>query len=616
MAISNGVQKIKEKLSIVDVISSYIKLDRAGINLKAKCPFHNEKTPSFFVSPARGSYYCFGCGASGDIFTFVEEFEGLDFKGALKLLADRAGVELEVYSRGRKEDEGEKEKLYRIMEEATRFFENNLEKNAEAREYLKSRGLTEKTVKDFRIGFAILDWRNLYDYLKSKNFSDKEIEQAGLAKRPDQESGKPEKAMYDRFRGRIIFPISDSSGRVIAFSGRLLESVPTTVGRPTDSVGPKYLNSPDTPIFKKSSILYGLDKAKQAIRKNDFSIIVEGQFDLILSHQTGFRNTVATSGTALADSDRSPDDIANNLGIISHLSPNIVFVFDGDKAGLAASERATPIGLALFKDMNVKAAMMPIGADPADLISTKGVDAWREVIRNAKHIIEFLVDRYITDVENIDSLKIQLNIEKKIIPYLELIQNPIKKSHFISMIANKSGMKEEDIREILNRNAKANYQNNNYPPENTKSNRFRKDYILRKLLGIILWQKTLPETSSETSIDFNDILKEIADILNITPEEVLDPVSRKRRGDKTIDDDADLIFEAEVFYGEGANVKKDADELLSNLREEYLKDELALKMRELNIAEEKGDKEKAMIIFQECQILNQKIQDIKNGRLK
>ncbi|KKP98393.1 MAG: primase protein [Candidatus Nomurabacteria bacterium GW2011_GWA1_36_15] len=274
MMINSPVQQIKERLSIEEIVSSYIKLEKAGANFKARCPFHNEKTPSFFVSPDRASYYCFGCGAKGDIFSFIEEFEGLDFKGALKILAERAGIPLVQYS---KEKEGEKEKLYRAMEEATKFFEKNLAENKKILEYLKSRGLEEKTIGDFKIGFSLLDWRTLFEYLKSKGFSDKEIELAGLVK-------KTEKGFYDRFRGRIMFPISDSSGRIIAFSGRIFED---------DGKSAKYLNSPDTPIFSKSAVLYGLDKAKESIRKNNFSILVEGQMDLILSHQAGFRNTVA-----------------------------------------------------------------------------------------------------------------------------------------------------------------------------------------------------------------------------------------------------------------------------------------------------------------------------------
>src|SRR3989338_11191989 len=183
---SSSVDQIKSRIDILSLVSSYMKLDKAGASWKGKCPFHNEKTPSFFVSPERGSYYCFGCGVGGDIFTFVEEFEGLDFKGALKLLADRAGVTLTVYSRDRQkaenEKESQKEKLFRVMEEATKFFERNLQESKDPLNYLKSRGLEDKTIKNFRIGFAILDWRKLYDYLKEEGFADSEIESAGLAK--------------------------------------------------------------------------------------------------------------------------------------------------------------------------------------------------------------------------------------------------------------------------------------------------------------------------------------------------------------------------------------------------------------------------------------------------
>ena len=594
---NSPVEQIKERLSIEEVVSSYIKLDRAGANLKAKCPFCNEKTPSFFVSPDRGSYYCFGCGASGDIFTFVEEFEGLDFKGALKLLAERAGVTLERYSKEEGESISEKERLYKAMEESTLYFENNLKDNKDAIGYLKSRGLTEKSIKDFNIGFAKDDWRTLYSHLKTKGFTDNEIERAGLAKKPDQEAGKQNKAMYDRFRGRIMFPIADSSGRIIAFSGRLFVD---------DGKSAKYLNSPETPIFSKSAVLYGLDKAKESIRKNNFSIVVEGQFDLILSHQAGFKNTVATSGTALVDSDKLEDNTINNLGLISRLSQNIIFIFDSDKAGFAASMRTVPIVLKKLElyDMNVKATQIPEGMDPADLISKKGPDAWREVIRNSKHIIELLVDNYKLLNKNNDVLKSKLYINDKIIPYLAFINNPVKKSHFISLISNNSGISENDIRERLKKiEQEFKYEKKEIEEaEESLKQIYRKDYILRKLLGIILWQKTL----KIQNLNADGLLKEIAEIFKITIDEVLEKAKENKQ---------DLIFEAEVFYGGDADIKKDSVELLSNLKEEYLKEELATKMRELNIAERDGDMEKSKKFLKECQVLNKRIQDIKNGRL-
>lgn len=582
---NSPVQKIKERLSIEDVVSSYIKLEKAGINLKARCPFHNEKTPSFFVSPDRGSYYCFGCGAKGDIFTFVEEFEGLDFKGALKLLADRAGVVLEQWN---KEDESEKEKLYRAMEEATKFYENNLPKNQKILDYLKSRGLTDNSIADFKIGFAKDDWRELYNYLKSKNFSDKEIELAGLAKKPDDQN----KAMYDRFRGRIMFPISDSSGRIIAFSGRLFVD---------DGKSAKYLNSPDTPIFKKSAVLYGIDKAKNHIRKNDFSIVVEGQFDLILSHQAGFKNTVATSGTALVGSERSENNVINSIGLIKRLSDNIIFIFDSDNAGDKASERVTPIALALFNDMNVKATQLPEGMDPADLISKRGSDAWREVIRNSKHIIEILVEKYILNSKNKDKLKTKIEISEKIVPYLNYIKNPIKRSHFMSFISDKSGISEDIIKDIANSKLEKNIGNIKTIENNEKA--FRKDYIERRLLGIIFWQRTL----KEQILDTENLLKEITDILKIKQDEFLE----KNKNNKE-----DLIFEAEVFYAEDTDIEKDVKELLDNLAEEYLKEELAGKMQELRVYETGKEKDKSTQILKEINEINNKIQNIKNSRLK
>ncbi len=590
---NSPVLKIKERLSIEEVVSSYIKLEKSGVNLRAKCPFHNEKTPSFFVSPGRGSYYCFGCGASGDIFSFVEEFEGLDFKGALKLLADRAGVPLEKYN----PKEGglvfsEKEKLYRVMEESALYFSNNLQGNVEALEYLKSRGVKEETIKDFRVGFANSDWRLLYSHLVKKGFQDMEIEKSGMAK-------ASEKGFYDRFRGRIMFPIGDSSGRVIAFSGRIF---PAQGGSASGGVEQaKYLNSPETPIFSKFSVLYGLDRAKDSIRKNNFSILVEGQMDLILSHQAGFKNTVATSGTALSDSLVSKENAISNLGLVRRLSENIVLAFDADNAGLNASLRAGKIALSL--GMDVKAANMPDGVDPADLISKNGVDAWREAIRGSKHIIEFILARILKSSGG-DARKAGREIKEKLLPYVDMLPSSIEKSHFVKKISQESSISEGALEDDLKR-VEQELKNERKEIEEaveSPSKIFRKDYITRKLLGIVLWQKTL----KESTIDVSKILEELAQILKIKAEEILEKVA---------DSKEDLIFEAEVFYGAGAELEKDTREMLSNLKEEYLKEELLEKMKELRSAEESRDSVKSAKILKECQLINDQIQNIKNNRI-
>lgn len=574
---NSPVQKIKERLTIEEVVSSYIKLESAGSNLKAKCPFHNEKTASFFVSPSRGTYYCFGCAASGDIFTFVEEFEGLDFKGALKLLADRAGVPLEPYTREAKESKSEKERLYEIMEEATNYFENNLISNKEISDYLKARGLTEKSIKDFRIGYALLDWRLLYDHLKSKNFTDKEIELAGLAKKPEDKN----KAMYDRFRGRIMFPIADSSGRIVAFSGRIFRD---------DGKSAKYLNSPETPIFSKNAVLYGIDKAKESIRKNNFSILVEGQMDLILSHQAGYKNTVATSGTALSDSTVSKENVVSNLGLIRRLSENLVLSFDADKAGASATVRAGKIALSL--GMDVKVVDMPEGVDPADLISKSGADAWREAIKNSKHIIEFLLGKAVKESRS-DARKAGRAIKEKILPFVNALESSIEKMHFVKKISEQSDIPVSALEEDLKRIEKEERFEKEEIKEakNTAKAVFRKDYIERRLLGIALWQKSLPISA----IDFESILNKL-----------------KEAYQKYESNKEDLIFEAEIFYENDENLKRSVTEMTLSLEEEKINEELGKRMLELRHS---TNEEKGKELLKEINELNKKKEEIKNGRL-
>ncbi len=579
---NSPVQKIKERLKIEEVVSSYIKLEPAGANFKARCPFHNEKTPSFFVSSERDSYYCFGCGAKGDIFTFVEEFEGLDFKGALRLLAERAGVSLAEYS-GAPSKESDKERLYKAMQEASEYFENNLSYNERVLNYLAKRGLTQKSIKEFNIGFAKLDWSSTYQHLKGKGFTDKEIETAGLAKKG--ESGKT----YDRFRGRIMFPIKDSSGRVIAFSGRIFED---------DGKSAKYLNSPETPIFSKSSVLYGIEKAKEAIRKNDFSILVEGQLDLILSHQVGFKNTVATSGTALADAITSKENAISNLGLVRRLSNNIVLAYDADRAGLSASGRAAKIALSF--GMDVKVAKLKDGSDPADVISKSGVDAWREAIRNSKHIVEFLTDKILETTKN-DQRKALREIKEKVLPYVGMIDSAVEKAFFIKKISDMSGAPtsalEEDLRKI-DQDLKFERREEETKLQN-KQQLERRDYILHRLLGVLLWQ----EGVKEPSIDILSITQDLERILNKKKAEIWSAVE---------DVKSDLIFEAEVFYDKDKDLSSDTLELLANLESESLKEELGRSMFELKKAEMDKDGPKVTELLKAIQLINNKMQSLKN----
>jgi DNA primase len=580
---STSVEQIKEKLSIEDVIGSYIKLERAGNSLKARCPFHNEKTPSFFVSPDRGGYYCFGCGVKGDIFTFVQEFEGIDFVGALKILADRAGVQLEKIS---PKVADKKERLYYLLEITTEFLEKNLQNEEIPLDYLKKRGLTEKTIKDWRIGYVRNEWRTIYDHLKSKGFLDEEMERAGVIKTEGQNT-------YDRFRGRIMFPLFDSAGRVIAFSGRIMPAF-------DDGKAGKYLNSPQTEIFDKSKTLYGFDRAKLSIRKLDFSVLVEGQMDIIMSHQAGFTNTVASSGTALT---------AEHLKLLKRISNRIIMSFDSDNAGAKAAERGW--ALALASGMEVKVAAIPKGYDPADLI-LRNKEEFKDVLKNAVHIIDFLLERVYQ--ENTDERKIGIAIKNKVLPYLSLIDSNIEKSHYVSKISGKTGIKEEAIWDDL----KKVKLDEDYVSRSTDSGQAKEESV-EKTVDI------LPKGSAERSLASIIALEESRKVKVLDPSLVREKVKNILKSDEydLLDENikkmsGELAFEAESYYGDLDEVKfnKELDYILLNLQEDIFKKELADLMLELKKAEHAKENDKAISILQRCNEITKKLHQIKTDRNK
>lgn len=401
---TDSVQRIKERLSIVDVISPYVELHKAGKNYKGKSPFTNEKTPSFYVSPDRGMYYCFSSSQGGDMFTFVEKMEGVDFKGALKILADKAGVEL-VPEDPKKRDW--RDTLYQALEEATKFFEAELTKAKDADEYLKKRKVSDETRTRWRIGYAPNDWRRLKEHLNKKGFDDKALLESGLIKQADQG-----KQPYDVFRDRIMFPIMDPSGRAIGFSGRILAK---------DSEAPKYVNSPETQLFNKSEALFGYDKAKHGIHKLDFSLIVEGQFDVVLSHQAGYKNAVAVSGTAL-----TPEHVS----LLQRLSNRVVLALDSDKAGVNAVKRAAELMLA--RGIDLKVARLHGGKDPADLVA-EDPNLLKKDIKDAKHVVEFLLE--VLKEEAGDERRYKVRVRDEVLPYLLHIDSHIERDHFAKVVA-------------------------------------------------------------------------------------------------------------------------------------------------------------------------------------
>jgi DNA primase len=569
---STPVEKIKERLSIVDLLGTYIKLDKAGKNMKARCPFHNEKTPSFFVSPDRDSYYCFGCGAKGDIFTFVQEFEGLDFFGALKLLAERTGVEL---TRENVQMRNEKEAIFNALEAATQFFESNLPKSNSALKYLEKRGLTEKTIKEWRIGFVADDWRTLYDYLTVRKFTDSEIEQAGLIKRN-------ERSFYDTFRGRIMFPIRDSAGRVVGFSGRILPEN-------DDGKTAKYLNSPETAVFNKSRILYGFDLAKLAIKKFDYAVVVEGQMDIIMSHQAGFLNVVATSGTAL-----TPE----HLTLLRRISNRVIMAFDADKAGFNAATKAYQLALSL--GMEVKIAEFKEGKDPADVIlGVGGKEKFKEALKDSMHIVDFYLTKI--SLEKLDERKAGQEVREKILPLLALIESNIEKSHWVKKINEKLGIKEDAIWEDLKKvkiepgvsgaETKIINLNNQVAGE-------RVDSIERRVFGVINWQ----EKDVERIIDIDKSKSRTREIIGEENFKKWQTVSGQILNEAT--------FEAEQYYDK-KKIQGVLDELLMELEKEYVKRDLVITMGEMVKAEKEKDFKKRDIMAGKCNEITKKLAKLK-----
>jgi len=567
---SSDIEKIKERLNIVDVVGSYIKLQKAGSNLKANCPFHNEKTPSFFVSPTRNIYHCFGCGVKGDIFTFVQEFEGLDFSGALKLLASRAGVIIKQES---KKDRDETSQNFAVLESATRFFENSIKENEEALSYLKKRGVSENTLKNFRIGFAPNGWRNLYDGLKKESFNEKTMMEMGLIR-------KTEKGFYDYFRNRIIFPIFDSADRVVAFSGRILSG--------ENKNTPKYINSPETKLFNKSEILYGYNKAKHSMRKNNFCILVEGQIDLILSHQSGFTNTVALSGTALTNF---------HLDLIKRLTSNLIISLDSDEAGMSSSKKGAE--LAIIKGMDVKIAELT-SKDPAEII-LKNKDDWRKIIKKSQHAVDFFLN-YI-EKKNFPERKFWKEITEKILPMIAKIDNKVDQSHFIYSISSRTGIPEDSLKEELvkikngiNKEIEKQTDNKIKNIDEKKTDRIeelsRVEFLKRKIEGLILWQESL----DEPVISLKDIKARF--------EKVTGEIYKKNR-------DYDIIFDAEMNYLNVYNVSYEIEELFLRLEEELLKEELKNAINNMKKAEKENDTKKVEKFMDICNKLSKKIQSKK-----
>lgn len=421
------VEQIKERLDVAEVVGGYVQLKPAGRNLKAPCPFHNEKTASFMVSPEKGIWHCFGCNEGGDIFKFVMKYEGLEFPAALELLARRAGVELKPRAGGNEKAKKEKSRLEEATAQAVRYFQASLVKNQVAFEYaVKARKLNKETLQRFQIGYAPDDWNALNQFLVKKGFNAAELKTAGLV---GQKAGRS--TIYDMFRGRLMFPICDAQGTPVGFTGRVLSA----------DQEPKYLNTPQTPLYDKSRVIFGLHLAKEAIRASNEVVLVEGNMDVVSSHQAGVNQVVAVSGTALTK---------DQLKTLSRLTRNIKICFDADAAGLRATERAIELSQSL--PINLSVVEVPSGKDPDDLIQ-QSVTAWRQVIARAKPAMDYLFDKLATDYDITTALG-KRHYSDHLIESIRRLADPVEQDHYIKQLAERVQSSEDVIRRKLSRSAK------------------------------------------------------------------------------------------------------------------------------------------------------------------
>ncbi|PIR45283.1 MAG: DNA primase [Candidatus Vogelbacteria bacterium CG10_big_fil_rev_8_21_14_0_10_51_16] len=578
-AVSSLVEQIKSRVGILEVVESYIPVEKRGTTLKARCPFHIERTASFFISPARGSFYCFGCNKGGDIFTFIQEIEGVDFKDALRTLATRTGLDVEEF-RESKQERDLQSQLRSILELAAAFYEKERGRYPKVAEYVRGRGITEETAKKFRIGYAPDGWRQLADYLKGRGCKEELAEEAGLLVRS-------ERGWYDRFRNRIMFPIEDAQGRVVAFSGRLLPGDSKTSAQEPA----KYINSPETPVYSKSAILYGYNHAKVPIRKSDKAILVEGQMDLVLSHQAGVTNAVAVSGTALTPT---------HLRLVGRLCHTLVMAFDQDVAGFNAARRG--IEMALIDGFDIRIAILPHAKDPADLIRDNPRQ-WQEAVTNAEPVIDAVL-AHVSTRELSESEKRRV-VEHEVIPYIARLESALDKAHYLNVVAEFLHLPVEAVGasvtkyiSTLARDA-SQVTLGKAPTIIEEQGEVKPQWrlVAERIHSVLAWQGGVASDSSfvgEARKRFDDLLGPERGAL------VLGAVSEAE------------TFEAELAYEGHTDIIKEINELLDTLEETLLKEELVEALASLREAEKRHNADDIEKMVARCGDLSKRLQGLRS----
>lgn len=596
---NSDLEEIKSRLNIVDVLGEYIRLEKAGANYRALCPFHNEKSPSFMVSEEKQIWHCFGCQKGGDIFGFVMEIEGLEFRETLKLLAEKAGVKLENYNPQKTEKIN---RTLEILELATKFYEVQLWKGEgkdKILDYLLERGLKEETIKEFRLGYAPKGWRNLSEFLVKRGYSAPEIARTGLS--VEKSGGSLSDSHYDRFRDRIIFPIGDYTGKIVGFSARVAPG--------GDESQAKYVNTPETEVYHKSRILYGIDKAKNEIKQKNFTLLVEGNMDVIAAYQAGIKNTVAVSGTAL-----TPEQ----LDIVKRYAPKIKMFFDMDSAGEMATKKS--LKLCFNKEIDVEVVSLPAGKDAAD-IAREDPEKLMQAVDDSKNAMDYLFSKSLSSYDE-NKVEDKKRVTKDLLEMISSFVSEIDKSHWVKKMGELFSIPEMTLTDVLKKaNLKkriTSFQDKKEEKNNILEARSKLSVLLDELIGLSLvyrsvWEKldglpAMVELSSKDGL-LNAVLQRgKEDGFNFEIFFLALDEKEKERANK-------LYFEKKYRLDLNNNLEEiiipeplmDMDNVLSEIERENKKIKLGRITNDLKLAEKNNDREAAKLLRSEFKKISEKL---------
>lgn len=578
------VEEIKNRLDIAEVIQGYLKLQKAGANWKGLCPFHHEKTPSFMVTPSRQIWHCFGCAEGGDVFSFVQKMEGLEFADVLRMLADRAGVKL------KKQDPqliSQRKSLYEICELATKFFERQLlsKPGQLAAEYLKERGVSPESIKNFRIGWAPDTWQSLRDFLNGEGYEDKEMVAAGLV----VQSETADQKFHDRFRHRVMFPIADSQGQMVGFSGRIFEKVK---GKTVHEDAGKYVNTPATALYDKSQILYGLDKARGAVRIGG-CVLVEGNLDVVMSHQAGVVNTVATCGTAFG---------AGHARIIKRYTEKLLLAFDADDAGDSALKKG--IVTAIATGLNISVVSIPQGhKDTADVVKNNS-ELWRNQVASPVPYLAHIINRSMQNFS--DTLEAKKVVLTNVLPFVKNIVSPLERDYWLEEISRRIKIGKDILSSEIKRLPTQDFEQS--APPNVLASYKEKGF------------KDLPGLRQEEYllsllIRYPDLKRHLgAEELEIFSQPRLHMLAQSlvADGGNKIPDSADssIILMSEMLADFNIEPEAEFANTLNNLKKQYLQSKLKVIQADIKMAETASDAAALELLLKEFSELTKKLSSL------